>query len=236
MDFQKVMTMIDDISQHLPEQKYIEIVNNLKKEYDNANANDDDYDDDYIHMIYKQLEYEMYSFVICEISDYMLRKYPDDEIIHIYDRNIDDEIINKVFYEDLLNIKKINHFNNNFYTFLENKLEEKNNTYYIWEIIENLRFRKIETEIMIGDKNWFITYCENREDYMFGTLEFLIERVKWYLRQKFQTEKYINRCWSMLNNSYEDAYNGYYRNDYITDIQFPKDYFDNNFLEIDFME
>ena len=181
-------------------------------------------------MIYKQLEYVMYSFVKCEISDYMLRKYPSDEIINIDDRNIDDEIINKVFYEaPLLNIKKIKEWDNNFIRFLENKLQDTNNTDYIWEFIENLRCRKIEMEIMIGDKNWFIKYYEKRDDYMLGTLEYLIERVKWYLIQEFQTEKYINRCWSLLNNSYEYAYGGCYGFWDITDIteiRFPEDYFD----------
>jgi hypothetical protein len=209
MDFQKVMTMIDDISQHIPEQKYIEIVNNLKKEYDNANDNantDDDTDDDddtnyvYIKILYKQLEYDLYR----DIKRVILFKN-DDIAIDIVCGNIFPNVKNIVFH-------KVNKIKNDM----------------IWDFIQFVNNQQDRIENMIdeyGHDIWYDDNLINKNSYICHFADLALESVKWYLRQEFQTEKYIDSCWSRISENYEDAYDGGWSRD-ITEIQFPKDYFD----------
>ena len=210
MDFQKVMTMIDDISQYLPEQKYIEIVNNLKKEYDNTNDDTDDYCE-IIKTLFHQLEYELYFYIKKKI---ILFKDDDDDTI--------EEAID--MFLDCYNIEKITEF----YTdYTEHLLKIKNGM--IWDFIEIINSKKIIIEDMIGKDNGFYYGdfdLQDRAEYfnIFG--ELALESALWYFRQEFQIKKYIDRCWSRLCLDYDKCYNGKYYN-LLEDIQFPKDYFDD---------
>ena len=198
------MTMIDDISQHLPEQKYIEIVNNLKKEYDNAN--DDDYDYcEIIENLFNQLEYDLYYYIEKKI---ILFKDDDiDEAIDIFNQNFQ------------YGIGKIIIFHT------EDTIE---NSYMIWDFIEFVNDKKNWIENMVGKCNGFYNNdLVNRDDYigLFG--ELALESAYWYLRQKFQSTRYIDRCWSKLCLEYDKCYDGLYCDyNFLKYIQFPKNYFD----------
>jgi len=221
MDFQKVMTMIDDISQHLPEQKYIEIVNNLKKEYDNANdnANDDDYCE-LIENLFHQLEYDLYYYIKKKII-----LFKDDDI---------DELIDMFLYNHSDNIRKITWFHTE-------DIEDTIKNDMIWDFIEIVNCKKNIIEKMDRNRNGFYYGdLQDRDTYINLFDELALESALLYFKQEFQTEKYIDRCWSRINENYENTYYGcygYLENyedmyygcyDYldITDIQFPKDYFD----------
>jgi len=206
MDFQKVMTMIDDISQHLPEQKYIEIVNNLKKEYDNANDDDDDYCE-IIKTLFHQLEYELYYYIKKKI---ILFKDDDDDTI--------EEAIDMLLDCLPYNIEKITEF----YTdYTKNLLKIKNGM--IWDFIEIINCKKIIIEDMIGEQIY--GDLQDRAQYFDAFGELAIESALWYFRQEFQTKNYIDRCWSRLYLDYDKCYDGKYYY-LLKDIQFPNDYFD----------
>jgi len=218
MDFQKVMTMIDDISQHLPEQKYIEIVNNLKKEYDNANDDtDDDDDDDYYHNLlvnlFHQLEYDLYSYI--KINKKIKIKDVDmDKEINKVNINTFRKTGRGVWYEMVRIIE-------DYHT------ENTTKNYAIWDYIEFITFKKDRIVNMIGKNSFYYDDLRHRDDYINLFAEFVIESVKWYLRQEFQTKKYIDRCWSKLCLEYDRCYDGREGDwDFLEDIQFPKDYFD----------
>ena len=209
MDFQKVMNMIDDISQHLPEQKYIEIVNNLKKEYDNTNDDDDDYCE-IIKTLFHQLEYELYYYINKKI---ILFKDDDDATI--------EEAIDILLDNHCYNIEKITEF----YTdYTEHLLKIKNGM--IWDFIEIINCKKIIIKNMTGNDNCFYNDdLEERNQYFDAFGELALESALWYFRQEFQTKNYIDKCWSRLYLDYDKCYDGkcYYL---LKDIQFPNDYFD----------
>jgi len=206
MDFKKVMTMIDDISHHLPEQKYIEIVNNLKKEYDNANDDDDDYCE-IIKTLFHQLEYEFYYYIKKKI---ILFKDDDDDTI--------EEAIDMLLDCLPYNIEKITEF----YTdYTKNLLKIKNGM--IWDFIEIINCKKIIIEDMIGEQIY--GDLQDRAQYFDAFGELAIESALWYFRQEFQTKNYIDRCWSRLYLDYDKCYDGKYYY-LLKDIQFPNDYFD----------
>lgn len=198
--------MIDDISHHLPEQKYIEIVNNLKKEYDNTNDDDDDYCE-IIKTLFHQLEYEFYYYIKKKI---ILFKDDDDDTI---EEAIDMLLDCLPYY-----IEKITEF----YTdYTENLLKIKNGM--IWDFIEIINCKKIIIEDMIGAQIY--GDLQDRAQYLDAFGELAIESALWYFRQEFQTKNYIDRCWSRLYLDYDNCYDGkrYYL---LKDIQFPNDYFD----------
>ena len=204
MDFKKVMTMIDDISQHLPEQKYIEIVNNLKKEYDNANDDDDDYCE-IIETLFHQLQYDLYYYIEKKII--LFKDDDDDEVIDMFNQNLQ------------YGIGKIIIFHT------EDKIENN----MIWDFIEFVNDKKNRIENMLGKGNGFY-YNDllNRDDYIGLYGELALESADWYLRQKFQSTRYIDRCWSILCEEYDKCYDGLYGDlNFLKDIQFPKDYFDD---------
>lgn len=198
--------MIDDISQHLPEQKYIEIVNNLKKEYDNANDDDDDYCE-IIKTLFHQLEYELYYYIKKKI---ILFKDDDDATI--------EEAIDMLLDNHSFNFEKISKF----YTdYTEHLLKIKNGM--IWDFIEIINCKKIIIEDMIGAQIY--GDLQDRAQYFDAFGELAIESALWYFRQEIQTKNYIDRCWSRLYLDYDNCYDGkrYYL---LKDIQFPNDYFD----------
>jgi hypothetical protein len=206
MDFQKVMNMIDDISHHLPEQKYIEIVNDLKKQYDNANDDDDIYFP-YLNKLFSQLEYDLFYYITKKII-----LFKDDDIDDI---DVAIDIFNHNFQYA---IGKIIDFHT------ENTI--KNND-MIWDFIYFVNCKKNSVENMVGKGiGFYYNDLQNRDDYigLFG--ELALESVDWYLRQNFQSTRYINRCWSRLCLDYDTCYDGEYYN-LLEDIQFPKYYFYN---------
>ena len=213
MDFKKVMTMIDDISHHLPEQKYIEIVNDLKKQYDNANDDTDDYDDyDYYYFdeLFRQLEYDLYYYIEKKI---ILFKDDDiDEAIDIFNHNFQ------------YGIDKIIIFHT------ENKIDKIENSHMIWGFIDFVNDKKNRIENMVGKCNDFYYNDLLNRDYYIGLFgELALESADWYLRQKFQSTRYIDRCWSKLCLEYDKyCYDGLYCDYYFLKyIQFPKNYFDD---------